>query len=329
MSDHQTNQERMTDVENNFLSGSIHIMRGLPGSGKSTFIKNKIKSNEWPADRTIICSADDYMVNEKGEYEFKPVKLTNAHIKCRLKFIKAIYFTTNEPIHIVIDNTNIELEHFAEYILLAKSTARLLWIHEIAPVDANQTDPNTGKPRLLSNKELAIRAAHHGVAEHQIKAMRHKFKPLEPGYIDNLIKCDELDPFHSFQSEAVKSFRFDVDEKAVGISGRVQALMHNPLAIEHAEQEFNALLTKGKKDVKLLPITQLISGYKTVHDCAHAWKELAQKQLEDGLTNPEDVALHSKLTILYKYLFIQTNLKEDYDSILEKFASINEVELVE
>ena len=315
----QSNADRIADLENHWVVGAIHIMRGLPGSGKSTFVQNKIKSGEWDKDSTIVCSADDYMVNAQGDYEFKPVRLKNAHIKCRLKFIKAIYYTTNEPTHIVVDNTNIELEDFAEYILLAKSTSRLLWIHEMAPVDVKERDPKTKKNRLLSNRELSIRTAtaaspedatktsNHGVTEQQIKIMRHKFQPMRPEYIDDLIKCDELDPFHSFQSEAVKSFRFDVDEKAVGINNRVQALMHNPNAIEHAEKEFDYLLKHGKKDMKLMPIMQVISKYKDVHECAHSWKELAQLQLENGLTNPEDVALHAKLTLIYKYLFIQMN----------------------
>jgi len=327
MSEHQTNEERMADVENNFIGGVIHIMRGLPGSGKTKFIREKIKAGEWKEEDTVICSADDYMVNEKKEYEFKPVKLTNAHIKCRLKYIKALFYTTNDPTHIVVDNTNIELEHIAEYILLAKSTARVLQIHEIAPVDANEVDPKTGKPRLLNNKELAIRASEHGVSEHQIKAMRHKFKPLDPAYIDHLIECDDLDPLQSFQSSAIKSYRFDPDEKAVGISGRVQALMHNPHSVEHAEREFRALKEKGTTDLNLLPITSIISEYKTVHDCAHAWKEMAVAQLESRLTNPEDVALHTKLTALYKYLFIQTNLTEEYEDLLKKFNAVNEVEL--
>ena len=87
--------------------------------------------------------------DEKFDLEAKPVRLKNAHIKCRLKFIKAIYYTTNEPTHIVVDNTNIELEDFAEYILLAKSTSRLLWIHEMAPVDVKERDPKTKKNRLF------------------------------------------------------------------------------------------------------------------------------------------------------------------------------------
>jgi predicted kinase len=55
----------------------IFLVRGIPGSGKSTFAKHI-----W--DDFVICEADKYFVNkETGGYNFDPSKLKEAHEWCR------------------------------------------------------------------------------------------------------------------------------------------------------------------------------------------------------------------------------------------------------
>jgi predicted kinase len=55
----------------------IFLVRGIPGSGKSTFAKHI-----W--DDFVICEADKYFINkETGEYNFDPSKLKEAHEWCR------------------------------------------------------------------------------------------------------------------------------------------------------------------------------------------------------------------------------------------------------
>mgnify|MGYP000391811624 CR=1 FL=1 len=54
----------------------LTLVRGLPGSGKSTFA-NTI-TNEFS-----VCEADKFFYDKEGNYNFDATKLTNAHQWCR------------------------------------------------------------------------------------------------------------------------------------------------------------------------------------------------------------------------------------------------------
>jgi tRNA uridine 5-carbamoylmethylation protein Kti12 len=88
----------------------VIIMRGLPGSGKSSNAKHWEKI---VPDDICICSADDYFM-QNGEYVFDPLKLKDAHKACFQKFQNAL---DNPYIHYVfVDNTNTEEWQMMPYI---------------------------------------------------------------------------------------------------------------------------------------------------------------------------------------------------------------------
>jgi len=98
----------------------VKIMRGLPGSGKSTYAKRNFPD-------AIVCSADLYFTNGMGEYNFKPAELPRAHARCLLKFVEWLDRAaiserdpeSNRELTIVVDNTNVDAVSLAPYISLA------------------------------------------------------------------------------------------------------------------------------------------------------------------------------------------------------------------
>jgi predicted kinase len=91
----------------------VKILRGISGSGKSTLAK-KIKANaEAGGDNAIICSADDFFVDDNGSYIFDPKCLPQAHAWCMGKFRAALEFGCDL---IIVDNTNIQKWHYQRYL---------------------------------------------------------------------------------------------------------------------------------------------------------------------------------------------------------------------
>ena len=104
----------------------VIILRGVSGCGKSSFaaLLNDLydRGNDGKCcnhtDSCIVCTADDYFVNEKGEYKFDFSKLGAAHKQCFDKFKNAV----SESMELVIvANTNTSEKEFNPYIELAKS----------------------------------------------------------------------------------------------------------------------------------------------------------------------------------------------------------------
>jgi predicted kinase len=98
----------------------VIILRGIPGAGKSTWAKEYAASSNTPV---IICSADDYFVNENGEYKFDATQLQAAHSYCKNKFAKYLYEFADDQDRgatIIVDNTNTRISEFSYYMHLAQ-----------------------------------------------------------------------------------------------------------------------------------------------------------------------------------------------------------------
>ncbi len=94
----------------------VIIIRGTSGSGKNTFAE--ILNHNYPFYQSVvICCADDYMINQKGEYDFKPEKLGYVHKKCQERFEDAINGDVNL---IIVSNTNTKEKDFKFYIDTAR-----------------------------------------------------------------------------------------------------------------------------------------------------------------------------------------------------------------
>ena len=83
------------------------LVRGLPGSGKSTFAKSLVGYNHSEADQF-------WMVN--NEYKFDATRLREAHEWCQLKTKNCL----NEGLDVVVSNTFTTKKELRPYFELAK-----------------------------------------------------------------------------------------------------------------------------------------------------------------------------------------------------------------
>jgi predicted kinase len=60
------------------MSGILFLVRGLPGSGKTSFA-----THIW--NEYAICEADQYFYDKEGNYNFDPSKIKDAHAWCKNK----------------------------------------------------------------------------------------------------------------------------------------------------------------------------------------------------------------------------------------------------
>lgn len=88
----------------------LTLIRGIPGSGKSTRAKEIVDAY------TVILEADEFFYMEDGTYNFNFKFLPDAHKLCQAQ---AAYFL-HQGVDIIISNTSINLSEIKTYWDLAK-----------------------------------------------------------------------------------------------------------------------------------------------------------------------------------------------------------------
>ena len=84
----------------------VYILRSVSGAGKSTLAKKL-------ASELCIFEADKYLVNGKGEYEWTPERMMEAHRAC---FYKYCQYVEDGLGPLVVSNTNTSQKEFQKYI---------------------------------------------------------------------------------------------------------------------------------------------------------------------------------------------------------------------
>ena len=93
-------------MEADKASKTLILMRGLPGSGKST------KAKKLAGEQGLVFSTDDFFM-VKGEYAFDPKMIGEYHERNHER--AAVAMKEEKPL-IIIDNTNIKLWEMRKYV---------------------------------------------------------------------------------------------------------------------------------------------------------------------------------------------------------------------
>jgi predicted kinase len=86
------------------------LLRGVPGSGKTTFAESLIRGRD-----AVHCEADQSFIDEAGVYRFDPTRLREAHEECQAKCRQAMEDGCEL---IIVSNTftmEWELEQYLEF----------------------------------------------------------------------------------------------------------------------------------------------------------------------------------------------------------------------
>lgn len=160
-------------------SKKLFIMRGVPGSGKSTYAKELLNNfgidiNSNKILKFHILSTDDFFYDEDEIYRHDKNKLKKFH---QLNESRAEIQMLLKCSPIIIDNTNIDIANFVNYYKLAKSYNYEVEI--INPENYNsEKNPIVIDSRI--NKELI-----YNRADKRRDSIGEKDIPLE--ILDNMI----------------------------------------------------------------------------------------------------------------------------------------------
>jgi predicted kinase len=130
---------------------TLIILRGLPGSGKSTFAKSIAKSYQ-------IFEADQFFM-KNGKYEFDATKLKKAHNLCKRNVHKSMrrnLFNSVFYRNIVVSNTFTQEWEMKFYLTLAKKYGYR--VHTI----------------IIENRHGGMNE--HGVPKDKIEIMKQRFQ---------------------------------------------------------------------------------------------------------------------------------------------------------
>ncbi len=149
----------------------VFIMRGLPGSGKSTWVRDHVVHSHTSIQ---IVSADSYhLVTEDGKsvYRFKSENAKAAHDSCLREYLQNL--NERHLGEIIVDNTNLSAWEIAPYYRVAEALG-----HEVEIVHC-VCSPSTSLARNT-----------HSVPEGTILKMAARIDTLPPWWQQTLIYTD-------------------------------------------------------------------------------------------------------------------------------------------
>ena len=92
---------------------TLVIIRGIPGSGKSTFAKKLLADLRSQGHKVSHFETDNFWINEAGEYKFNPALLGVAHSKCFNDVFDAL---KGEDSFVIVSNTFVKHKELKPYL---------------------------------------------------------------------------------------------------------------------------------------------------------------------------------------------------------------------
>ena len=135
----------------NETRGELILLRGLPGSGKTTLAKIILQLRS--TDEPEILSADDFFEDKEGDYNFDPTKLKEAHNYCQFRCSERM---RQQKARIVVANTFTQEWEMDEYFKMAE---RYNYRVHTVVVENRHGNENV-----------------HGVPEDKLKQMKNRFQ---------------------------------------------------------------------------------------------------------------------------------------------------------
>jgi predicted kinase len=134
--------------QDNIMDKKLYIVRGLPGSGKTTFAKTL---------GGVHFEADQYFMVD-GEYKFDVTKLKNAHSWCQTQVSNAMLlnYTANINNVIVVSNTFTQEWEMTPYVEMANE-----WGYTVFVI-------------IVENRHGGKNV--HGVPDDKLEIMKNRFE---------------------------------------------------------------------------------------------------------------------------------------------------------
>jgi len=142
---------------------NMHIVRGIPGSGKSTHAQ--YLSQRFHDDSGIVCLETDQLFMDSGKYCFNIDNLGINH----KKMLNIVSTFISSGADVIISNTFTTLKELKPYLELAGRSKYTVYIHDI----------------------FTQYVSTHNVPKEVIEKMKKRFKPFDEilnGHRDNIEK---------------------------------------------------------------------------------------------------------------------------------------------
>jgi hypothetical protein len=141
---------------------TLYLVRGLPGSGKTTYahaLADRLRADGLPP---ILCAADDFFVGADGVYRYDPARLGDAHAACQRRAVDVLDIGHPAIVH----NTCTTAWEAAIYAGIALALDAELQIHSLYDAD-------------LDDEALCARNI-HGIPISAITRMRSRYDGVLP-----------------------------------------------------------------------------------------------------------------------------------------------------